>query len=77
MRGAQGCRLYSARYIAAGLQGRGHSLTFVAPHNLNHLVCTDDLQSPSFAPRTWSASRWFDLVSRGAWRLQSRLGGPI
>jgi glycosyltransferase involved in cell wall biosynthesis len=63
-------------YIATGLQDRGHSLSYLAPRNLQRMVCTTDLQSLSLAPQTWSASRWFDLASKGAWRLQSWLGVP-
>jgi glycosyltransferase involved in cell wall biosynthesis len=64
------------RYIATGLQARGHSLTFVAPRNLNQIVCTSDPQVPRLAPRTWSESRWFDLASKAAWRMQRWLGVP-
>lgn len=64
------------RYIAAGLPAHGHSLTFVGPRSFNDIVCTDDPQRPKPAPRTWSASRWFDLASKGAWRVQQWLGMP-
>jgi glycosyltransferase involved in cell wall biosynthesis len=63
-------------YIVRGLQARGHSLTFVAPRNLYETVCTDDLERPTLAPRTWSTSRWFDLTSKASWRMQSWLGVP-
>ncbi len=63
-------------YIATGLRDHGHSLSYVAPRNLKEMVCTSDLQKPSLAPQTWSASRWFDLASKGVWRLQSWLGVP-
>jgi glycosyltransferase involved in cell wall biosynthesis len=63
-------------YIAAGLQARGHSLTFVAPRSLSQIVCTSDPQTPRPAPRTWSASRWFDLASKAAWQVQRWLGVP-
>lgn len=63
-------------YIAAGLQARGHNLTFIAPRDLEETVCTNDLQTPKLAPRTWSASGWFDFASRAAWRVQQWLGIP-
>jgi glycosyltransferase involved in cell wall biosynthesis len=63
-------------YIAAGLQARGHGLTYVAPHNLNQMVCTRDPQKLTIAPQTWSTSRWFDLASKGVWRVQHGLGVP-
>jgi len=63
-------------YIAAGLEARGHELTFVAPRNLREIVCTRDLQRPTLAPQTWSGSRWFDIASRGVWRVQRWLGVP-
>lgn len=63
-------------YIANGLLSRGHNLTFVAPYDLNQVVSTNDLQKPRVAAQTWSASRWYTLASRGAWRLQSWLGLP-
>ncbi|GIK40305.1 MAG: hypothetical protein BroJett011_41380 [Chloroflexota bacterium] len=64
------------RYIAAGLPAYGHSLTFVGPRSFDDIVCTDDPQRPRPAPRTWSASRWFSLVSQGVWRVQRWLGAP-
>ncbi len=63
-------------YIAAGLLGRGHSLTYIAPHGLDQVVCTDDIQQLRVAPRTWTDKRWFDMASKGAWHLQRRLGFP-
>lgn len=64
------------RYIAAGLRTRGHNLTFLAPHNLRQIVCTNDLQRPSLAPLTWSASPWFDFGSKVVWQVQRWLGVP-
>lgn len=64
------------RYIAVGLLARGHSLTFVAPPNLDDVVCTSDPRRLKLAPRTWSASRWFNLISRNTWRVQRWLGMP-
>ena len=54
-------------YITEGLQARGHSLTFLASHhNLAEIACASDLQRPGRAPRTWSASRWFNIASKAA-----------
>jgi len=64
------------RYIAVGLLARGHSLTFVAPQNLEEIVCTNDPQKVKLAPQTWSASRWFALASKNIWRAQRLLGVP-
>lgn len=63
-------------YIAAGLRARGHHLTYLAPRNLDEVICTTDLGMPTLAPRTWSRSRWFDLAAKGAWRVQRWLGVP-
>jgi glycosyltransferase involved in cell wall biosynthesis len=63
-------------YIVAGLQARGHKLTFVASRNLDETVCTSDLERPRRARQTWSASRWFDLASKASWRVQRWLGVP-
>jgi glycosyltransferase involved in cell wall biosynthesis len=77
MRGEPGDAAYiQQKYIATGLSARGHSLTFAAPHNLSEMGCTRDLQQSGFAPRTWSASRWFDLAGKGIWRVQRWLGLP-
>ena len=64
------------RYIAAGLHARGYNLTFIAPRYHKEIVCTSDPLKPKLAPQTWSASRLFDLVSRGTWRIQQLLGVP-
>ncbi|RIK39246.1 MAG: hypothetical protein DCC55_18660 [Chloroflexi bacterium] len=63
-------------YIITGLHDRGHTLTFLAKRDLNHNVCTHDPQRPTVAPQTWSKKRWFDVVSRGAWRIQQLLRVP-
>lgn len=63
-------------YIAAGLQRRGHDVTFVAPLGLDQVECGSDPSRPSLVPRTWSAGRWFDTTSRAAWRLQRLAGVP-
>lgn len=63
-------------YIATGLQDRGHNLTYLAPHNLNHMVYMDQQGKLQIAAQTWSASRWFDLASKISWQVQQRLGIP-
>ena len=63
-------------YISSGLQARGHKLTFLAPNNVEEIVCTSDLLKPRIAPQTWSASRWFDVARRGTWQVQRYLGVP-
>jgi starch synthase len=63
-------------YLARGLKARGYDLTFIAPNNLDDVVCTNEPQKLEYAPRTWSASRWFDIASKGAWRIQQVLGIP-
>ncbi|CAN5491617.1 hypothetical protein BH10CHL1_BH10CHL1_34060 [soil metagenome] len=62
--------------IAESLRARGHQLTFVAPLDLNEVVCTEDLQQSKLAARTWSDSRGFNLASKSAWRVQQKLGVP-
>jgi len=63
-------------YIVAGLQSSGHNLTFIAPRTLEEIVCTDDLQRPSIAPQTWTIRPWFNIASKGSWRIQRLLGVP-
>jgi len=58
------------RYIAEGLHTRGHSVTYLAPRDLEQTVfanATDDLAP---APQTWTMSAWFNLLSKIIWRLQ-------
>ena len=64
------------RHIATGLSKCGHKLTFIAQRALGDNICTTDVQNPIAAPRTWSASGWFNTLSRGAWRIQQLLGIP-
>lgn len=63
-------------YIARGLQEQGHRLTFLAPHNIGEVECDTDLQKPTIAPRSWSASSAFKLTSKSAWRIQKLLRVP-
>ena len=63
-------------YIAAGLQRRGHDVTFLAPRGLDEVECGSDPSRPGPAPRTWSAGRWFKTTSRVTWRLQRLAGVP-
>jgi glycosyltransferase involved in cell wall biosynthesis len=63
-------------YIAAGLHAHGHSMTFVPTRGIGQIVCASDLQRPKLAPQTWSASRWFNIASRGIWCVQRWLGVP-
>jgi glycosyltransferase involved in cell wall biosynthesis len=62
--------------IAAGLDARGHHLTYLAPLGLSQVQCAEDLELPRIAPQTWSASPWFDAISRGAWQVQRLVGVP-
>ena len=62
--------------IANGLQGRGHTLTFLAPRDLSEIECTKDLQIPTLAPRTWSKTVWFTIIAKTTWRIQQWLGVP-
>ena len=57
-------------YIAAGLRGRGHTLTMVAPRGLSDVAYTRDSREMITAPRSWSHAWWFRAASSGAWRLQ-------
>jgi glycosyltransferase involved in cell wall biosynthesis len=63
-------------YIAMGLGARGHRLTFVAPRDLQETELASDLAPPAAVRRTWSASRWFGLTAKTAWRAQRLLGLP-
>ncbi len=63
-------------YISSGLQARGHQLTYLSPMNLREMVYTTDLKTIRSLPRSWTQTGWFDLLSRGIWRLQSIMGIP-
>ena len=62
--------------VAAGLQSSGHQLTFIAPRGLADLIATSDPTQPIVAPRSWSASRLFEISSSVFWRLQQFVGIP-
>ena len=63
------------KYVAEGLRARGHSITWIAPQGLDD-VCVSDAKDTNLAPRTWTASRWFDLFSRVVWKVQQLLRVP-
>jgi len=63
-------------YVARGLQKRGHHLMFLAPRGPDEIETAHALHEPSVARRTWTASRWFEVASKGTWRVQSLLGVP-
>ncbi len=63
------------KYIAEGLRGRGRSVTWVAPQGLGD-VCVSDANAAYLAPRTWSASSWFDLLGKAVWKIQQSLRIP-
>ncbi len=60
-----GADLLQQEQIAAGLQARGHTLTFVAPLNLTDVTCTNDLLTPTPARRTWSQHALFNVDHPG------------
>lgn len=64
------------KYIARGLAAKGHQLTFLAPQNLGEVVCTADPEHAQPAPLTWSATPWFRLAAKLAWRVQRLLRMP-
>jgi starch synthase len=64
------------KYIAEGLRGRRHSVTYVAPRDLDQVVSTVDGNKPALAPQTWTASLLFRLLSRAVWKLQKILRIP-
>lgn len=71
-----GAYVIQQKLIAAGLQSRGHLLTFVGPHNLVDTVCTKDLNHLTLAPRTWSKTSWFTVLRKLIWRVQQGIGIP-
>jgi len=62
--------------IATGLEARGHALTYVGPRGLDEVEYAAGTWEPETMSRTWSATRWFDLASRVAWRGQRWLRLP-
>lgn len=63
------------KYIAEGLRTHGHSIAWIAPQGFD-TVCVSDLQDTNVALRTWTASRWFELVSKFVWKIQQLLHIP-
>ena len=57
------------KYIVNGLRTRGHSITWVAPHNLDQVFVGDE-NGTAPASQTWTASRWFDFLEKSTWKLQ-------
>lgn len=57
------------KYIAEGLRGRGHFITWIAPQGLDR-VCSGDVEEINLAPHTWTASGWFNLLSKIVWKIQ-------
>jgi glycosyltransferase involved in cell wall biosynthesis len=64
------------RYIASGLQAQGHFLSFIAPRNLDEIVCTNDPLDRNAAPQTSITIPLFDIGSKITWRIQQWLGIP-
>ena len=64
------------RYIAEGLRARGHVLTYIAPRDLEQTVFARDMNDLTLASRTWTASGWFNLLSKIVWKLQQILRVP-
>jgi glycosyltransferase involved in cell wall biosynthesis len=63
-------------YIAAGLRARGHSVTYLAPRDLENTIYAPEEAELTLAPQTWTASPWFDLLRKIVWRLQQIFGIP-
>jgi glycosyltransferase involved in cell wall biosynthesis len=64
------------KYIAEGLRARGHSLMWIAPHDLDRVVYAGSSGGPILAPQTWTASGWFDLLARVIWKIQQLFRFP-
>lgn len=62
--------------IATRLRARGHTLTYIAPNDLENVLCTDELDLPRIAKRTWSAAEWFRLARKVTWQVQKIFGVP-
>ncbi len=65
------------KYIAEGLLVRGHSITWIAPQDLDRIVCAGDFKEPILVHQTWTASRWFDLLGRSVWKIQQLFHIPF
>lgn len=63
-------------YIVNGLRARGHRLTFLAPRELNWMLCASDLTQQTLASQTWTSSKWFDFIARLVWKIQQWLHVP-
>jgi glycosyltransferase involved in cell wall biosynthesis len=58
------------KYIADGLRARGHTITYLAPRDLDQVVFANATDELAPAPQTWTSSVWFNLLSKIVWRLQ-------
>jgi glycosyltransferase involved in cell wall biosynthesis len=65
----RGAAYIQQKYIAEGLRGRGHFITWIAPQGLDH-VFSGDMEEINLAPHTWTASGWFKLLSKVVWKIQ-------
>lgn len=63
------------KYIADGLCERGYSVTWFSPQGLDD-VCVSDSYGTRFAPRTWTANRWFELLGKVVWKIQQQFRVP-
>lgn len=64
------------RYIAQGLEARGHQLSFLVPVYHQQIICSNNLLEPKLAMQTWSASSWFNFARKASWSLQKLVGIP-
>jgi glycosyltransferase involved in cell wall biosynthesis len=62
--------------IADQLRTRGHSITYIAPKDIYNTICTQDINRPRLATRTWSDSSWFTIFSKATWKIQKQLHIP-
>jgi glycosyltransferase involved in cell wall biosynthesis len=57
------------KYISEGLYENGHSITWVAPQGIDHVV-VGNTEETNIARQTWTASGWFNYLSKVTWKIQ-------
>ena len=44
--------------------------------DIYNTICTQDINSPRLATRTWSDTSWFSIFSKATWKIQNQLHIP-
>ncbi len=64
------------KYICEGLNSRRHSITTMAPRDLENVVYENGRAQVGIAKRSWTAASWFIILSKVFWKAQQIFGIP-